>query len=91
MQSREKFITDYVVLEKNCTDDQLLPLVLERHEERFGQQPESVAADKGFLSGRGHLRGVGGTGRLPGRAATYTGLWRLDDGCMATMASWNRG
>ena len=47
-QSREKFITDYVVLEKNCTDDQLLPLVLERHEERFGQQPESVAADKGF-------------------------------------------
>ncbi len=47
-QSREKFITDYVVLEKNCTDDQLLPLVLERHEERFGRLPESVAADKGF-------------------------------------------
>lgn len=47
-QSREKFITDYVVLEKNRTDDQLLPLVLERHEERFGSRPESVAADKGF-------------------------------------------
>lgn len=47
-QSPEKFITDYVVLEKNCTDDQLLPLVLERHEERFGRLPESVAADKGF-------------------------------------------
>ena len=47
-QSPEKFITDYVVLEKNCTDDQLLPLVLERHEERFGRPPESVAADKGF-------------------------------------------
>ena len=47
-QSREKFITDYVVLEKSCTDDQLLPLVLERHEERFGSRPESVAADKGF-------------------------------------------
>jgi IS5 family transposase len=47
-QSREKFITDYVVLEKNCTDDELLPLVLERHEERFGRLPESVAADKGF-------------------------------------------
>jgi len=47
-QSREKFITDYVVLAKNRTDDQLLPLVLERHEERFGSRPESVAADKGF-------------------------------------------
>lgn len=47
-QSPEKFITDYVVLEKNCTDDELLPLVLERHEERFGRPPESVAADKGF-------------------------------------------
>jgi IS5 family transposase len=47
-QSKEKFITDYVVLEKNCTDDRLLPLVLERHEERFGRRPESVAADKGF-------------------------------------------
>jgi len=47
-QSREKFITDYVVLEKNCVDSELLPLVLERHEERFGRLPESVAADKGF-------------------------------------------
>lgn len=47
-QSREKFITDYVVLKKNRTDDELLPLVLERHEERYGRLPESVAADKGF-------------------------------------------
>jgi IS5 family transposase len=47
-QSREKFITDYVVLEKNRSDDELLPLVIERHEERFGRRPESVAADKGF-------------------------------------------
>jgi len=47
-QSREKFITDYVVFQENRTDDQLLPLVLERHEERFGSRPESVAADKGF-------------------------------------------
>ncbi len=47
-QSREKFITDYVVLEKNCSDNQLLPLVLKRHKERFGRAPESVAADKGF-------------------------------------------
>jgi len=47
-QSREKFITDYVVLERNRCDDSLLPLVLDRHEERFGSPPESIAADKGF-------------------------------------------
>jgi transposase, IS5 family len=47
-QTKEKFITDYVVLEENCPDDELLPLVIERHEECFGSRPESVAADKGF-------------------------------------------
>lgn len=47
-QSKEKFITDYVVLEKNRGDDKLLPLVVERHEQRYGSPPDSVAADKGF-------------------------------------------
>jgi IS5 family transposase len=47
-QSKEKFITDYVVLEKNCSDNELLSLVIERHEERYGSRPMSVAADKGF-------------------------------------------
>jgi IS5 family transposase len=47
-QSKEKFITDYVVLEKNRPDKELLPLVIERHQERYGSRPESVAADKGF-------------------------------------------
>jgi IS5 family transposase len=47
-QSKEKFITDYVVLEENSNDEELLPLVLERHKERYGSLPESVAADKGF-------------------------------------------
>jgi IS5 family transposase len=47
-QSKEKFITDFVVLEENRTDDQLLPMVLDRHEEKYGRRPKSVAADKGF-------------------------------------------
>jgi IS5 family transposase len=47
-QSKEKFITDFVVLEQNRTDDTLLPMVLDRHEEKYGQRPKSVAADKGF-------------------------------------------
>ena len=47
-QSKEKFITDYVVLEENRGDEELLPVVLDRHEEKYGRRPESVAADKGF-------------------------------------------
>jgi IS5 family transposase len=47
-QSKEKFITDYVVLEQNCSDHELLPMVLERHEQMYGSRPESIAADKGF-------------------------------------------
>ena len=47
-QSREKFITDYSVLESCCNDSELLETVIERHEERFGRRPESVIADKGF-------------------------------------------
>jgi len=47
-QSPEKFISDYVVLEENRGDEELLPLVIDRHEEKYGRRPKSVAADKGF-------------------------------------------
>ena len=47
-QAKEKFITDYVVLEENCGDDTLLPLVFDRHEEKYGRRPKTIAADKGF-------------------------------------------
>lgn len=47
-QSKEKFITDYVVLEANRGDDELLPMVFDRHQEKYGRRPESIAADKGF-------------------------------------------
>ncbi len=47
-QSKEKFITDFVVLEENRSDDDLLPMVIERHEQKYGRRPESVAADMGF-------------------------------------------
>ncbi len=47
-QSKEKFITDYLVLAKSVGDDQLLPLVKDRHEEKYGSRPDSMAADKGF-------------------------------------------
>ncbi len=47
-QSKEKFITDFVVLEENRSDDELLPMVLERHEQKYGRCAESIAADMGF-------------------------------------------
>jgi len=47
-QSQEKFITDFVVLEENRGDEELLPMVFDRHEEKYGRRPESIAADKGF-------------------------------------------
>lgn len=47
-QSAEKFITDYVVLEENRSDSELLPVVIERHEKIFGVRPEVIAGDKGF-------------------------------------------
>jgi len=47
-QSREKFITDYLVLEANCSDSQLLSPVLQRHVEKYGRMPETIAGDKGF-------------------------------------------
>jgi len=47
-QSREKFITDVFVLEKNRGDDELLPVVFDRHEEKYGRRPKTIAADMGF-------------------------------------------
>ncbi len=47
-QAKEKFITDYVVLEENRSDDRLLPLVFERHEEKYGRRPKTIAGDMGF-------------------------------------------
>ena len=47
-QASEKFITDFVVLERNCGDNQLLSVVLERHQAKYGRRPKSIAADKGF-------------------------------------------
>ena len=47
-QSKEKFITDFVVLEENRGDEELLPMVFARHEEKYGRRPDSIAADKGF-------------------------------------------
>lgn len=47
-QSKDKLITDYVVFEKNRSDQERLPVVMERHEEKYGRRPESIAAAMGL-------------------------------------------
>ena len=47
-QTKEKFITDYEVYEKQRPDCDLTELVIDRHEKLFGTRPKVLAADKGF-------------------------------------------
>jgi len=47
-QTKEKFITDYQVYEKQRPDCDLTESVIDRHEKLFGTRPEVLAADKGF-------------------------------------------
>jgi IS5 family transposase len=47
-QTREKFITDYDVMPERIADCELTEVVIDRHEELFGETPEVLAGDKGF-------------------------------------------
>ncbi len=47
-QTRERFITQYDVMEERIPDSKLPDSVLERHQEAFGRLPDELAADKGF-------------------------------------------
>ena len=47
-QTREKFITDYEVMEKKEPDSELLEEITARHKELFKHYPEGLAADQGF-------------------------------------------
>jgi IS5 family transposase len=47
-QTRQKFITDYEVFEERQADCDLTEMVIDRHEELFGETPEVLAGDKGF-------------------------------------------
>jgi len=50
-ETKEKFIADYDVLEKQISDSKLTEPVVDRHEGLFGLAPETLAADGGFWSG----------------------------------------
>jgi transposase, IS5 family len=44
-QSREIFITDYLVFVQNRRNSNLLSSVLERYADKFGLMPETIAGD----------------------------------------------
>jgi IS5 family transposase len=47
-ETKEKFITDYEVYERQQPDCELTGPVIARHEKLFGERPVVLAADKGF-------------------------------------------
>lgn len=49
-QTKDKFITDYDVMEEQRQDSEHVEEVLKRHKEQFGKYPEVLAGDKGFRS-----------------------------------------
>ena len=48
VQTRDKFITDYTVLERRVADSDLLAPAVEAHFRQFGSYPKAVTADCGF-------------------------------------------
>jgi IS5 family transposase len=48
VQTRDKFITDYTVLQRRVADSELLGPAVEAHCRQFGSYPEAVTADCGF-------------------------------------------
>jgi len=58
VQTREKFITDYTVLERRVADRELLAPAVEQHHRQFGSYPEAVTADCGFHGNPETMDGV---------------------------------
>lgn len=57
-QTREKWITQYDVMEKKIPDCRLPESILQRHEEIFGEMPKTLVADKGFWGGEEEMAKV---------------------------------
>jgi IS5 family transposase len=82
-QTREKFITDYEVMEHRVSDSALAEVCVDRHERLFDEPPEGMTADKGFnprAETREALEGRVGTLAIPRRLSDWTekigALWQ---------------
>jgi IS5 family transposase len=73
-QTREKFITDYAVYEKQEADCELTEPVIRRHHALFGTAPEVLAGDMGFCPAAeklAELEGLVGTLAIPRRLRDF--------------------
>jgi IS5 family transposase len=74
-QSREKFITDYEVYDRQQPDCELTESVIACHKKLFGTRPEVVAADKGFCPAKEKFEELAeqvGTLAIPRRMQDFT-------------------
>jgi len=55
-ETREKFISQYQVMEKKRNDKDLVTETLETHKSQFGTLPDVLAADKGFYESMKELQ-----------------------------------
>jgi IS5 family transposase len=82
-QTREKFISDYEVMEHRLSDPELTEVCVDRHERLFGGPPEGMTADMGFnpkAETREAVEARVGTLAIPRRLSDWTGkiasLWQ---------------
>ena len=54
-QTREKFVTDFILEERSPSETTMLPEVVERHENQFGRKPKGMAMDKRCHPGRDEM------------------------------------
>jgi IS5 family transposase len=76
-ETKEKFISDYEVMEHRIADSQLAEVGLENHERLFGEPPEVLAADKGFnpkAAIRATLKGKVQTLAIPRRLSDWSNV-----------------
>jgi IS5 family transposase len=74
-QTREKFISDYDVMERRIPDQRLGAPAIERHERLYGSPPDAMAADKGFnpaAEGRAELESKVKTLAIPRKVTDWT-------------------
>ena len=74
-QTKEKFISDYDVMERRIPDQRLGLPAIERHERLYGSPPEAMAADKGFnpaAEGRAELESKVKTLAIPRKVTDWT-------------------
>ena len=88
-ESKEKFITDYEVYEKQLPDCELTEEVIQRHKKLFGRG--RVLSRTRALSREGEVRGISEASRDPGDPPPDAGLRRQDACPLVCLSGRDRG